>query len=432
MFQAVGAVRCAYRIFLTSLAIVASMALGMASATAAQRYAAPGGSPGPACPQITPCSLEVAVEGAGNGDEVIVGPGVHAAGSNEIIASASNLVIHGAPGAAKPEITSTAANAINVAGSNVTIRDLKLAHLSAPGLNAALLLSAGSAAERLEVTSPALMACAVTDGATIRDSVCRSTGTNAGALVAVGVDSTSGYARNVTAVATGSGTFGALALNLGSSGTVELDARNVVAEGPTDVGTGAGTGTKVVTLSHSAYSTTFPPNSALSSITPAGTAMNIVAPPLFVSATDYHQLAASPTRNAGAADSRTGTLDIDGEARVQAAIDIGADEFTEPVVNPPPPDDTTPPSTTIDKSPKKKTKSKNATFVFGSDESGSTFVCKLDKKEFSACTSPLKLKRLKKGMHTFTVVATDAAGNADATPETYMWKVKKKRKERKR
>ena len=96
--------------------------------------------------------------------------------------------------------------------------------------------------------------------------------------------------------------------------------------------------------------------------------------------------------------------------------------------------DTTPPKTTITKSPKAKTKSKTATFEFGADEAGVTFQCKLEGKkvkaplnEFATCTSPQTYKKLKPGKKTFTVHATDAAGNLGADA-VFSWKVKKKRK----
>jgi hypothetical protein len=90
--------------------------------------------------------------------------------------------------------------------------------------------------------------------------------------------------------------------------------------------------------------------------------------------------------------------------------------------------DTTAPGTTITTQPKTKTKKKTATFEFTSSEPGSSFLCSLDgKQEFKPCTSPLTFK-VKKGKHTFQVQAIDAAGNADPTPATYSWKVKKKRR----
>ena len=57
------------------------------------------------------------------------------------------------------------------------------------------------------------------------------------------------------------------------------------------------------------------------------------AAPSFVDAAggDYHQLAGSPTRNAGIADSLLGATDIDGDPRSnEGAPDIGADEYVVP------------------------------------------------------------------------------------------------------
>jgi hypothetical protein len=84
------------------------------------------------------------------------------------------------------------------------------------------------------------------------------------------------------------------------------------------------------------------------------------------------------------------------------------------------------PQTKITKGPGKKLKTTKArikvTFKFGSDEAGSSFDCKLDKKPFKPCSSPLKYK-VKPGKHTFSVRATDDAGNADATPAKKKFKV---------
>jgi hypothetical protein len=90
-----------------------------------------------------------------------------------------------------------------------------------------------------------------------------------------------------------------------------------------------------------------------------------------------------------------------------------------------PPADVTPPDTTIENGPGKQTASTKAKLIFSS-EAGATFTCKLDKKPARACTSPFKVKKLEPGKHKVTVTATDAAGNADPTPATYTWKVKKK------
>jgi hypothetical protein len=82
--------------------------------------------------------------------------------------------------------------------------------------------------------------------------------------------------------------------------------------------------------------------------------------------------------------------------------------------------------TSILKGPKHKTTKRTAKFKFRSNEPASTFKCKLDRKRFKPCSSPKRLKHLKKGKHVFQVVATDRVGNTDATPAKKTWKIKKK------
>ncbi|HEU4393340.1 MAG TPA: hypothetical protein VFR04_06865 [Solirubrobacterales bacterium] len=78
--------------------------------------------------------------------------------------------------------------------------------------------------------------------------------------------------------------------------------------------------------------------------------------------------------------------------------------------------DAAPPQTKIVKAPKRKSKSRIARFRFESDESSSTFQCRLDGRPFRACTSPKRYQGLGLGKHVFEVRAIDPAGNADATP----------------
>ncbi len=86
--------------------------------------------------------------------------------------------------------------------------------------------------------------------------------------------------------------------------------------------------------------------------------------------------------------------------------------------------DTTPPDTTISDGPSGATSSTDATFTFESSEPGSTFQCQLDGGGLEQCDDgDATYSGLADGAHTFTVVATDAAGNAGPPPATRTWTV---------
>ena len=77
-----------------------------------------------------------------------------------------------------------------------------------------------------------------------------------------------------------------------------------------------------------------------------------------------------------------------------------------------------PPETTIESGPSGLSKDSAPSFSFSSSKSGSTFECSLDGGSFSSCTSPYTSTALADGAHTFSVRASDPAGNTDATPAT--------------
>jgi hypothetical protein len=102
--------------------------------------------------------------------------------------------------------------------------------------------------------------------------------------------------------------------------------------------------------------------------------------------------------------------------------DIGAFEAQTLPLPLPPPLDITPPNTALGSA--KITRSKHkARFRFSSNEPGSSFLCKIDKKSFAPCSSPKTYKHLKLGKHKFRVEARDAAGNLDTSPAIKKFKI---------
>ncbi|MBI4427119.1 MAG: hypothetical protein HY569_01370 [Candidatus Magasanikbacteria bacterium] len=59
----------------------------------------------------------------------------------------------------------------------------------------------------------------------------------------------------------------------------------------------------------------------------------------------------------------------------------------------------------------------------GSSITPVTYECRLDTSVFSACSIPKIYEGLSAGSHTFYVRAIDAAGNVDATPDSYTWTI---------
>jgi Ca2+-binding RTX toxin-like protein len=70
-----------------------------------------------------------------------------------------------------------------------------------------------------------------------------------------------------------------------------------------------------------------------------------------------------------------------------------------------------------------RAKWRRVAFRFSSDEAGSSFRCKLDRKPYRACVSP-RAYRVRAGRHAFRVFAIDAAGNRDRTPVLFRFRVR--------
>lgn len=73
------------------------------------------------------------------------------------------------------------------------------------------------------------------------------------------------------------------------------------------------------------------------------------------------------------------------------------------------------PQTAITGGPGVRTFDRTPTFTFASNETGSTFACRLDAGPFLPCASPRTLGPLALGSHTFRVRATDVEDAMDAT-----------------
>jgi Ca2+-binding RTX toxin-like protein len=65
-------------------------------------------------------------------------------------------------------------------------------------------------------------------------------------------------------------------------------------------------------------------------------------------------------------------------------------------------------------------------FRFSANESGATFVCRLDRRRPTPCTAP-RAYTVAIGAHTFRVTATDAAGDTDPSPALVRFRVRRSR-----
>jgi hypothetical protein len=83
--------------------------------------------------------------------------------------------------------------------------------------------------------------------------------------------------------------------------------------------------------------------------------------------------------------------------------------------------DKTPPNTTIYSKPLNPSSKKDLTHFIFSGNDILSYECQLDSGNFEKCTSPIYIKDLNEGSHTFKVRAIDEAGNIDPTPASYTW-----------
>ena len=403
--------------------VLAALLLAAPPALGATRYAEPNGNGPPAtCPESDPCEIRAAITDPAvtDGDEVVLLPGAYDVGTPQLQVSAA-ISVHGQGGGPRPTLTGTPSTILRLSNPDAVLSDVDLARPSGLFL---LAITAGTA-ERVSATSGGSYACQLSGGL-LRDSTCSATG--GGVAIFAGDISSPGALdvklRNVTARAVGSAGAYAIEAFALSGGQTTVSATNVIADGdasdtfataPVQTDTSA-----TLTMESSNFQTATASGAGVT--TAAGTGTNQIEPPLLAdpAAGDFHQLAGSPTIDAGSPDPLLGSFDFEGQGRVDgAAPDIGADEVQSP------------PETSIDKRPKRKVKTRKkkakARFAFSSSEAGSQYECVLDGVARLGCEDGEFAKKVRRGKHEFVVAAIDAAGNRDPTPAAYRWKVKRKR-----
>ena len=76
------------------------------------------------------------------------------------------------------------------------------------------------------------------------------------------------------------------------------------------------------------------------------------------------------------------------------------------------------PRTRITFAPASKTRSRNPVFRFvdATGQAGTSFKCKVDRKAWRACSSPLRLKKLSRGKHVLAIEGVNGAGAVEPAP----------------
>ena len=336
-----------------------------AVASATTRYAAPGGTaPDTACTVPTnPCSIGAAAGGPDvvSADEAVILPGDYSDTAGDLNGDTGNPTdgvvqptaqsVHGVAGEPMPVITVNGLDSMfpNPYGafllSATALSYVKInAGASASGALTVGFGSSASVAEHVIATSTRdnAITCNHWNGI-IRDSVCSSSGSGGigiGASLSGGVGTMNLTLRNVTAVSTGTNSFGASYRFFGgSSANWIVNSRSVIAKGTSKDVVAAALKLERALPEHrrsrSITRTTRrrrPPMTRVVSpqVSPAGSSNNQTADPMLGS-DGFHQLAGSITVDHGFTDSSSGSTDIDGQARtIGSAPDIGADELAFP------------------------------------------------------------------------------------------------------
>lgn len=345
-----------------SSCVLACLLLSVQLASAATRYAAPGGTGADPCADPSdPCSIYTAAHYAAPGttleagDVVELAPGTYSEadgdlGPTDMIQPPPAVVVRGEPGAPRPVIvleSNSAGWGAFFLGPAAEVFDVEVRNQA---VNGSAITNQGGVFSRViaRSTVSTSFTCTSFEG-TMLSSACinEAGGTAIGVSVATSAGTHASNLRNSTFIATGPGSVGMdfayFASSPGVIGSVfgvgiiaKGESKDVIARGM-ELSGGHGATTQIELLA-SDYATTDTKAAGTGSavVTPAGTNGNITAPPL-LAADNVHQLSGSPTIDKGAVDGASDPLDVDRQAReIGLAPDIGADELrnaTETIVN---------------------------------------------------------------------------------------------------
>src|SRR5215217_7004882 len=307
-----------------ALSALAALLLTAPSALAAQRWTTPTATlASGACAASAPCRIDVAVNAASAGDEVIVAPGVYHVAAQ--LSPVAPIDLHGVAGQRRPRIVGSSAltSAVLSFKQGGTVRHLYVEATGAGsdaitlqhGVGEDLLLRSAAGDGGKIVTSAA--------GTVLRDSAVRTNATGDAAALKLRESSGAGTVslHNVTLMAPSA--YGVRCeVRNGQASIV-----NAIVHGSShDIEAGKAPGH--CTVANSNF------RAALSPGVVAG-AGNQEAEPVFVDAPkgNYRPAAGSPTVDAGASDALLGTADPAGCARtLGAGPDIGAYEHADPLL----------------------------------------------------------------------------------------------------
>lgn len=334
---------------LASVFTTLALAFSAAPALAADRHAAPTGS-GTACSTAAPCSIQTAFAGIADNDNIYLAAGDYGSAAAPLDDQFDDnwhpVHVYGQPGTRIYDASDGMAMWLHAAGSTIEYVDLVWT-----GASGDALVVDGASMDHVRVFAQNGSAGRVSGQgptAIITNSSFFSAGESSYGLFVWAVRDGSNPTmtttlRNVTAVATGVGSTG---LSTSTSGyntpaVASYNAYNSIFRGTAydvSAGTGDANDTGTVTIDHSNFNTSVAFGPGSEAVSGNQVNSNQSAAPAFADLAhgDLHQLAGSPTVGAGSDAQSAGTTDIDGEARLNGTVDMGADEYYAPVSQPDP------------------------------------------------------------------------------------------------